>query len=130
MPVSTDGQEHVPSAVGPLARTLDTVHLAVKSIIDVKPWEKDPRCVPIPWREEAYSDTLARPLVVGVLPDDGVVRPHPPMRRVLQSTVDLLRSAGHHIVEWNAEFHSDCIAVQVCKTDFSYGQYGSDTCIY
>lgn len=50
--------------------------------------------------------------MIGVLADDGVVRPHPPLTRVLQSTVELLRSAGHHIVEWNAQFHTDCIAVQ------------------
>ncbi|KAH8895655.1 amidase [Thozetella sp. PMI_491] len=109
--VSTDGQEHVPSSVGPLARSLDTVHLSMKSLIDLKPWELDARCTPIPWREDLFRSVLDRPLVFGVLLDDGVVRPHPPIMRVLQSVVEKLRAAGHHIVEWNAQLHPECIEV-------------------
>lgn len=92
-----------------MASRLDTIHLAMKSLVGLKPWEYDARCAPIPWREEAYSETLSRPLVFGVLTDDGVARPHPPVARVLRRAVDALRSAGHEIVEWNADFHADCI---------------------
>ncbi len=114
--VSTDGQEHVPSSVGPLARSLETIHIVMKSLIDLKPWEYDARCVPILWREEVYNDMLARPLVIGVLLDDGVVRPHPPVTRVLTSAVEALRSAGHHVVEWDARLHAECIEVMVCAS--------------
>ncbi|KAH7123019.1 amidase [Dactylonectria macrodidyma] len=109
VPVSTDGQEHVPSAVGPLARSLDTIHLAVSSLIRAKPWEFDARCVPVSWREGVYRDTLSRGLTIGVLFDDAVVRAHPPLTRVLKSAVEVLRNAGHDIVEWNADLHEDCI---------------------
>lgn len=92
-----------------MASRLDTLHLSMRSIINLKPWEYDARCVPIPWREDAYSEALSRPLVFGVLFDDGVARPHPPVTRVLQQAVDALRSAGHEIIEWNADLHTDCI---------------------
>lgn len=94
-----------------MARSLDIVHLAMKSLIDAKPWHLDSRCVPIPWREDLYQDATSRPLVIGVLRDDGVARPHPPVSRVLEEAVEALRSAGHTIVEWNADLHPECIQV-------------------
>lgn len=109
VPVSTEGQEHVPSSVGPMASTLDTIHLTMKSLVHLKPWEYDARCTPIPWNEEAYQEACSKPLVFGVLFDDGVARPHPPVTRVLQHAVDTLRSAGHEVIEWNADLHLDCV---------------------
>ncbi|KAI5919359.1 amidase signature domain-containing protein [Camillea tinctor] len=111
VPVSTEGQEHVPSAVGPLARSLDMIQLAMESIIGKQPWDFDARCIPIPWRDDMYKSTFAKPLTVGVLLDDEVVRPHPPITRVLRAAVEALRAAGHHIVEWNAQLHPECIQV-------------------
>ncbi|KAI1354733.1 amidase [Xylaria sp. FL0043] len=109
VPVSTEGQEHVPSSIGPLARSLDGIHTAFKSLIELKPWDFDARCAAIPWREDIYQETSKRPLVIGVLFDDGVVRPHPPITRVLHFAVDALRAAGHHIVDWNAQLHAECV---------------------
>lgn len=101
----------MPSSIGPMARSLNIIHLAMKSLIDAKPWELDARCAPIPWREDIYRDVNSRPLVIGVLRDDSVARPHPPVSRVLEEAVDALRTAGHEIVEWNADLHPECIQV-------------------
>ncbi|KAK2609297.1 hypothetical protein QQS21_002078 [Conoideocrella luteorostrata] len=111
VPVSTEGQEHVPSSVGPMARSMETLTVATKYVIDAQPWKMDPRCVPIPWRAELYDEMLDRPLTVGVLLDDGVVQPHPPISRVLKNAIELLRSAGHDIILWNATLHQECIEV-------------------
>ncbi|TDZ19575.1 Acetamidase [Colletotrichum orbiculare MAFF 240422] len=111
VPVSTEGQEHVPSSIGPMARSLGTIHAATKHLIEGKPWELDARCVPVPWREDLYQGTLSRPLTIGVLFDDNVVRPHPPLTRILRSAVEKLKKAGHEIVDWNADLHEDCIRV-------------------
>ncbi|KAK2010964.1 amidase [Colletotrichum eremochloae] len=111
VPVSTEGQEHVPSSVGPMARRLDTIHLTMKHLIDAKPWNSDARCAPIPWRDDVYGETLSRPLTIGVLYDDNVVRPHPPLSRVLRAAVETLRAAGHDVVEWNADLHGECIKI-------------------
>ncbi|UKZ48523.1 hypothetical protein TrVGV298_002748 [Trichoderma virens] len=47
--VSTVGQEHSPSSVGPLARSLSTIQHAMKEIILREPWQSDyyvsPRCM-------------------------------------------------------------------------------------
>ncbi|KAI1172227.1 amidase [Nemania sp. FL0916] len=111
VPVSTEGQEHVPSSVGPMARSLDAVYTAFKSLVERKPWDFDARCAAIAWREDLYQSHFDRPLVIGVLYDDEVVRPHPPITRVLRDTVEMLRRKGHEIVEWNARLHAECVDV-------------------
>lgn len=118
VPVSTEGQEHVPSAVGPMARSLDAIQTAFKSLVELKPWDFDARCAAIPWREDVYQGALSRPLVIGVLLDDEVVRPHPPIVRVLRSAVEALRNAGHKIVDWNAQLHAECVDVMVSSWKF------------
>ena len=68
-----------------------------------------------------YNEALSRPLTIGVLFDDEVVRPNPPITRVLRSAVEALRAAGHDIIEWNADLHKDCVRVMVRSSrEFSY----------
>ncbi|KAM0545014.1 hypothetical protein ACHAPJ_011524 [Fusarium lateritium] len=109
VPVSTEGQEHVPSSIGPMARRLDVIKLAMSSVIKSKPWESDARCAPLPWRDEMFQEMQSRPLVIGVLMDDGVVRPHPPITRALRDAVEALKREGHEIIEWNTDLHEQCI---------------------
>ncbi|CAK7215370.1 hypothetical protein SBRCBS47491_002461 [Sporothrix bragantina] len=110
--VSTEGQEHVPSSAGPLARSLVSIQQVMQLLADQKPWTVDARCAPLPWRHDLYDGTLSRPLTVGVLWDDEVVRPHPPLTRVLQNTVDLLRKAGHDVFDWDPVLHPKLVALQ------------------
>jgi amidase len=90
------------------------IELAMRAVLSQQPWKKDARCSPIPWREDVFQQVLGQSsLTVGVLFDDGVVTPHPPITRVLGDAVDRLRQAGHDIVMWNSELHAECIAVMV-----------------
>ncbi|KAF4332815.1 general amidase [Fusarium beomiforme] len=109
VPVSTEGQEHVPSSIGPMARDLSMIKSAMYNLIESKPWEHDARCAPLPWRGHLYEEMHSRPLTIGVLMDDGVVRPHPPITRTLRDAVEALKLEGHEIVEWNTELHEECI---------------------
>jgi Asp-tRNA(Asn)/Glu-tRNA(Gln) amidotransferase A subunit family amidase len=44
--------------------------------------------------------------------DDGVVKPHPPVSRVLQETVRKLEAAGHEIVPWSpGTVHQECVDI-------------------
>lgn len=109
--VSTSGQEHVPSVVGPMARSLSSLELVTKLIIAAEPWNHDPTCHRLPWRQDVYDEISTRPLVIGLLVDDGYVRPHPPIERVVKETAATLEAAGHIIVPWTGEGHTDCIEV-------------------
>ncbi|OCK85084.1 acetamidase [Lepidopterella palustris CBS 459.81] len=108
--VSTEGQEHVPSVVGPLSRNLDSLTIATKTIIDAAPWTLDPKCYPVPWRNDAFLEVQSRPLVIGLLADDGVVKVHPPIARILEEVANKLRNAGHEVLPWDpSDNHRECI---------------------
>ncbi|KAF1984471.1 acetamidase, partial [Aulographum hederae CBS 113979] len=108
---STDGQEHVPSVVGPLARSLSSITLAVRSVIDTNPWLHDPKCHPLQWRGEIHDEVQTRKLTVGVLLDDGVVKVHPPIKRIILHVASKLKDQGHEIIEWTSDLHSEVVDV-------------------
>ncbi|KMP02148.1 hypothetical protein CIRG_09971 [Coccidioides immitis RMSCC 2394] len=111
VPVSTEGQEHIPSAVGPMARDLSTIIHISRLLAQSQPWKLDPRCAPLPWRDDMFLELQSRPMVIGLIVDDGVVRVHPHIRRHLLRLADKLRALGHEIVEWDTEGHDECIAI-------------------
>ncbi|KAI4651555.1 uncharacterized protein J4E79_009035 [Alternaria viburni] len=110
--VSTDGQEHVPSVIGPMTRNMASLTAVTRAVIDAKPWEQDPKCCPVPWRSEVFEDARTRPLVVAIMRDDGVVRCHPPIARVLDEVAVQLQKAGHEVVTWTpGTLHQECIDI-------------------
>ena len=111
VPVSTEGQEHVPSSVGPMARSLSTIVSTMRLLTNGQPWLLDPRCVPMPWRPKLYNKAQSGSLVIGVMEDDGVVRVHPPIRRAIRHLAAKLRLAGHEIVPWTPDGHAECIEI-------------------
>ncbi|KAF4980688.1 hypothetical protein FZEAL_3356 [Fusarium zealandicum] len=111
VPVSTEGQEHVPSSIGPLARSLSSVYTLMKELALQEPWLKDNRCTPIPWRQNIYDSMLSQKLTFGLLLDDEVVRPHPSVTRVLQEAAASLSAHGHEVIDWDPTLHAECIEV-------------------
>ncbi|QDS71929.1 hypothetical protein FKW77_000668 [Venturia effusa] len=109
--VSTDGQGHVPSSVGPMARSLSTIIAVMKYTIDRRPWLLDPNVTPINWRQGAFEEVQSRPLTIGILVDDGIVKVHPPIERALRSLESRLRAAGHETVPWDSSGHKECIEI-------------------
>ncbi|KAF4213038.1 hypothetical protein CNMCM8980_000170 [Aspergillus fumigatiaffinis] len=94
----------VPPVAGPMARSIATIEYFMQSLLDSNPWDVDPGCLPIPWRKElaALPD---RKLKLGVVFDDGVVKPQPPITRALREVVTKLTAAGHEVIEWSTSLH-------------------------
>lgn len=117
--VSTEGQEHVPSVIGPMSRNVDSLIAVTKAVIDCRPWDLDPKCCPLPWRGEDFAGVQSRPMVIAVMRDDGVVKPHPSVARVLEEVATKLEKAGHELVAWTpGTLHQQCIEVMVrCVSD-------------
>ncbi|OCK79572.1 putative glutamyl-tRNA amidotransferase subunit A [Lepidopterella palustris CBS 459.81] len=103
------GQEQIVPVVGPLSTSLGGVKLFMKTLIDAKPWLREPSLLPFPWREDAQLPLTAqggKKLKVAVLWDDGVVKPHPPILRALRAVVDKLKDVdGVEVAEWTPYQH-------------------------
>lgn len=81
--------------IGPLSTSLEGVKLFMKSILDQKPSTLDPSLVSMPWNEASLlrEDTSGtKKLRIGVLADDGIVKPHPPILRGINTLVNKLKS--------------------------------------
>ncbi|KAJ5680127.1 hypothetical protein N7536_011266 [Penicillium majusculum] len=95
----------VPPVAGPMATSLATIEYFMESLVASSPWSLDPTAVPIPWRKELATPPANRKLRLGVVFDDGVVKPQPPVARAMRETVDALRAAGHEVIEWDTSLH-------------------------
>lgn len=94
------GQESVHSINGPLANDIEALRIFSKVVVDSEPWRRDPKCVPIPWRDVSFP---AKGLVFGMIMDDGCVHPTPPVVRALNKTRKALEKAGHTVIEWKVQ---------------------------
>ncbi|EXJ80451.1 hypothetical protein A1O1_08596 [Capronia coronata CBS 617.96] len=104
---SMEGQETIHTVIGPMANSLQDIELAMRVVADAKPWLLDPKCAPIPWRDVE----VPRKLCVGVMWDDGIVQPQPPIQRALKHVVESLEKAGHQIINWEPMLQKDIVNV-------------------
>jgi len=112
---SMEGQDSLPSALGPLSSSLGGIKLFVRAVLGQKPWLKDPLAVRKPWSEDEYQLSehgRGRKLSFGILWNDGEVVPHPPVIRALEMTKNALIAAGH---EGDAELFYDDLTNTSCS---------------
>lgn len=70
----------------------------MKAVTNAKPWLKDPLAVRKKWDEDEYNladHGSGKDLCFAIMWDDGVVAPHPPIKRSLEVTKAALEKAGH-----------------------------------
>jgi amidase len=96
-----------------MARSLSTLVTVMQHIINSRPWILDSNVVPIEWRHNVFEEIQSRPLTIGILIDDGIVKVHPPIERALRDLEAQLKAAGHEIVPWDCEGHKECIEIMV-----------------
>ncbi|KAI0322719.1 general amidase [Amylostereum chailletii] len=107
---SLEGQDSLPSVLGPLSPTLTGIKTFMKAVIGAKPWLKDPLAVRKPWDEAEYQLSEhggGKKLVFGFLWNDGVTTPHPPIIRAMEMTKKALLAAGHEVADWEPYKHSE-----------------------
>jgi amidase len=87
------GEEQVIPVIGPMSTSLEGVKIFMKTVIDQKPWKVDGSLLPLPWKTESLlrkgRDGKSK-LRIGILADDGVVKPHPPILRGINTIVEKL----------------------------------------
>jgi amidase len=94
------GVESIVSVAGPMARSLDSIELFCKSVLAQKPWERDPKVVPIPWNVSlVISSDPRKKLTFGFIYTDNIAYPTPPVRRALDLVRKVAENDGHGVVE-------------------------------
>jgi amidase len=119
---SMDGQSSILSVVGPIATSVGALKLVIKGILSQQPWLHDPLVAEIPWRDEQEQAVLdiikeggGGQLVFGIMPDDGFVRPQPPVRRAVDIVVKTIEKLGHKVMKWEPPSHAEGVALVVCR---------------
>ncbi|KAH9224505.1 acetamidase-like protein [Leptodontidium sp. 2 PMI_412] len=101
------GQDFIYSNNGPMSRSLESLKIYCRAVLstEISPWNLDPKCVPIPWREEVIQPK-GRKLRFGIVLDhDGEIHVQPPINRGLAMTKKALEAAGHEVFEWEPLNH-------------------------
>lgn len=83
-----------------MARSLADLELFASSVLSTKPWERDPKCIPLPWRSTLENLLPVKPKIA-VLWHNTLVTPTPPVLRALQTTVSKLQLLNYNIVPWS-----------------------------
>ena len=103
------GQEQIVPVIGPISTSLSGIKVFMKTLVDAKPWLREASLLPFPWRTEPQIPVLShggKKLRIGVMYDDGVVRPHPPILRALRLVAEkLVGIEGVEVVEWKPYKH-------------------------
>ena len=90
------GEEQVVPVIGPMSTSIGGIKVFMRALLDQKPWLLDPSLINLPWKTSNQLRTDAtgnRKLRIGLLTDDGVVKPHPPILRGLSTLVSALKSS-------------------------------------
>ncbi|TVY80709.1 putative amidase [Lachnellula suecica] len=88
--LTTPGTTGVLSSAGPIATSIRDCSLFLKSVMQADTWKYDSTVIPIPWNGTKGSQKLR----IGLVEDDGLYTPSPPVRRGLKAAVDLLRASS------------------------------------
>ncbi|KAK3934289.1 amidase signature domain-containing protein [Diplogelasinospora grovesii] len=118
------GQQVMPTVAGIMGHSIQTLRLVLKSLLSTEPWLYDPYIVPLPWRdaeEVVDKDTRGEEIkpAIGFMENDGVVTPHPPVRRALCIVKEALRKAGYQLLDWNPPSNEESLQIhgQIARGD-------------
>ncbi|KAE9400228.1 amidase [Gymnopus androsaceus JB14] len=105
----TPGNESILATSGPIARSSRDINLFFKVVLGAQPWVQNMGLVPLPWRPEPVKWTgEAGKIRLGVMWNDGVVLPQPPVRRALKAMVEALKKTNKfEIVDYEPMYHKE-----------------------
>ncbi|EUC62870.1 glutamyl-tRNA(Gln) amidotransferase subunit A [Rhizoctonia solani AG-3 Rhs1AP] len=110
---SYKGKENTHMVIGPMAHSSRDLELFCRVISSYEPWNIDPTTLTIPWNSSLTEPEPGRKLVIGILVDDGVVAPHPPIVESMQKVRDALVVAGHEVVDFKPLDHMQAFELMI-----------------
>ena len=88
--LTTPGTDGVRSSAGPMATSLRDIALFLKIIMQAEAWKYDSTVISVPWTNQKPKEKLR----IGLVLDDGIYTPSPPVRRGLRKAADLLQKSN------------------------------------
>jgi len=84
-------------------------------MLGAKPWLIEPSLIPMPWRRGPFDWLGANNKIrIGVMRDDGLVRPLPPMARAIDEVATALEKSGQfEMVDYQPYRHDLAVALAV-----------------
>ncbi|KAM3413635.1 hypothetical protein BST61_g10329 [Cercospora zeina] len=106
VPMGFPAELNVLGSIGPMARTLRDIDLFMQIVIGSKQYLHDPRIIPLPWT--GLSTPLPnKPIKVGVMLNDGVITPQPPVLRALEWAQERLSKDANFILKPFRPYRAD-----------------------
>lgn len=100
------------ASAGPLATSIRACNFAFESISKAVPADFDTASLRMPWSSKSADSKLPdRTLRIGVVLDDGLSTPSPPMRRALAESVEKLKRAGVDIIPLQLPLVEECMSI-------------------
>ncbi|CAE6411906.1 unnamed protein product [Rhizoctonia solani] len=87
----------------PMAHSTRDLELFCRVIMSYEPWNIDPATLAFPWKSSFAGAETKTKLLIGLLVDDGVVAPHPPIVEQLHKARDALVAAGHEVIDFELQ---------------------------
>ncbi|KAG8780767.1 hypothetical protein FRC15_009276 [Serendipita sp. 397] len=106
---SHDGMDNIVGCMGPMATSARDLNLFCKVMLQYEAWVVEHQNLYIEWRTELAEQGTGLPdrLVFGILADDGVVCPHPPIKKAIEETKRALVAAGHEVIDYIPMSHQE-----------------------
>ena len=102
------GAPYILGTLGPMSTSLEGIKIMMRTVIDAKPWLEEPSLVPLPWRETGaiLENKATKPLKIGIMWSDGVVKPHSSITRAISTLKQCLDAMKEvETVEWKPYKH-------------------------
>src|ERR1700742_3797684 len=94
---SLEGQDSVPSVLGPLSNSVEGIKLFMQAVMEHEPWLRDPLAIRKRWNADEYNlaehGGVGGRLCFGIIWHNDFVAPDPPIRRGLEIVRDALIAA-------------------------------------
>ncbi|KAH0359955.1 amidase, partial [Aureobasidium melanogenum] len=111
------GMVGIEVVAGPMATSSRACSFFMKTIMNAQAWRYDSSCLHLRWQGQQLSHKPR----IGLVLDDGVYTPFPPVRRAIREAAQKLRDAGVDVVELRLPHVADAVGI-------TYGMFALDGC--
>ncbi|GIZ49108.1 hypothetical protein CKM354_001214700 [Cercospora kikuchii] len=106
IPIGFPAELNVLCSIGPMSRTLRDVELFMQIVVGSKQYLHDPRIIPFPWTGLS-TPRPNQPIKIGIMLNDGVITPQPPVLRALEWAQERLGKDSNFVLKPFKPYRAD-----------------------